>query len=258
MNNMKFQPKDIDDYISIHPKEIQKSLQIIRKTIAKAAPKAEETINYQIPTFKLNGNLVHFAAFKNHLGFYPGADGVLSFKKELSKYETSKGTIQFPFDQPLPLKLISDIVKYRVMVNEDKAKTKSKPKSVTKTKKLSDAEQVEQYLKVSDPKWKETITVIRKIIKSADTRIAERIKWSAPSYHFMQQDMVTFGPVKSDKVLLVFHHPGIVKIKSDLLEGDYKDRRLVYFTSLGAVKKNKPELTRIVKELVKGIESKLK
>jgi hypothetical protein len=105
---------------------------------------------------------------------------------------------------------------------------------------------------------REPSKVIRKIIKSVDTRIAERIKWSAPSYHFMQQDMVTFGPVKSDKVLLVFHHPDIVKIKSDLLEGDYKDRRIVYFTSLGAVKKNKPELTRIVKELVKGIESKLK
>ncbi|MBK7650480.1 MAG: DUF1801 domain-containing protein [Flammeovirgaceae bacterium] len=257
MNNMKFQPKNIDDYISIHPKEVQKLLQTIRTTIAKAAPDAEEAISYQIPTFKLKGNLVHFAAFKNHLGFYPGADGVATFKKELSKYETSKGTIQFPFDQPLPLKLISDIVKYRVIINQEKAKAKSKPKPSSK-KKTSDADQVEQYLKTSDPKWKEAIAAIRKIIKSVDTGIAERIKWNATSYHFLQQDMVTFGPVKSDKVLLVFHHPCIVKIKSDLLEGDYKDRRLVYFTSLGAVKKNKPELTRIVKELVKAIENKLK
>jgi uncharacterized protein YdhG (YjbR/CyaY superfamily) len=217
MNNMKFQPKDIDDYISIYPKKIQKLLQTIRTTIAKAAPDAEEAISYQIPTFKLKGNLVHFAAFKNHLGFYPGADGVATFKKELSKYETSKGTIQFPFDQILPLKLISDIVKYRVMVNENKAKAKSKPKAVTKTKTPSDADPVEQYLKVSDPKWKEAIEVIRKIIKSVDTGIAERIKWNAPSYHFLQQDIVTFGPVKSDKVLLVFHHPCIVKIKSALL-----------------------------------------
>lgn len=135
MNDMKFQPKDIDDYISIHPKEIQKLLQTIRKTIAKVAPAAEEAISYQIPTFKLNGNLVHFAAFKNHLGFYPGPDGVATFKKELVKYETSKGAIQFPFDQPLPLKLISDIVKYRVMINQEKARAKSKPKAVYKNKK---------------------------------------------------------------------------------------------------------------------------
>ncbi|MDZ7647298.1 MAG: hypothetical protein U5K54_09005 [Cytophagales bacterium] len=151
--------------------------------------------------------------------------GVTSFKKELSKYETSKGTIQFPFGKALPLKLISDIVKYRVMVNEEKANTKSKPKASPKTKKSSDADPVEEYLKATTPKWKETISVIRKIITSSDARIAERIKWSAPSYHFLLQDMVTFGPVKSDKVLLVFHHPYIVKIKSDLLEGDYKDRR---------------------------------
>lgn len=251
MNRMKFQPKDIDDYISIHPKEVQKMLQTIRRAIAKTAPKAEEAISYQIPTYKLNGNLVHFAAFKNHLGFYPGADGVAAFKKELSKYETSKGTIQFPFDQPLPIKLISEIVKYRVMVNEDKAKAKRKP---ARPKKLSDAEQVEKYLKGSDPKWKEAITLIRKTIKSADTRIAERIKWNAPSYHISEQDMVTFGPPKRDKLLLVFHHPYIVKIKSALLEGEYKDRRLVSFPSTGAVKKNKTELTRLVKELVKGIE----
>jgi uncharacterized protein YdhG (YjbR/CyaY superfamily) len=137
MNNMKFQPKDIDDYISIYPKKIQKLLQTIRKTIAKAAPNAEETINYQIPTFKLNGNLVHFAAFKNHLGFYPGADGVRSLlKKNFQNTRPLKEPFSSLLTRPLPLKLISDIVKYRVMVNENKAKAKSKPKAVTKTKTL--------------------------------------------------------------------------------------------------------------------------
>ena len=106
------QIKSIDEYINTFPIEIQKILESLRKIIKKAAPKAEETISYKIPTFKLNGNLVHFAAFKNHIGFYPTPSGIEKFKKELSVYETSKGTIRFPLDQPVPFDLVKKIVEF--------------------------------------------------------------------------------------------------------------------------------------------------
>ncbi len=118
-------PKNIDEYIAGFPPEIQEKLQKIRATIHKAAPKAEEAISYMIPTFKLHGNLVHFAAFKNHLGFYPGAAGIEAFQEELAGYETSKGTVQFPMDQRIPFVLITKIVKFRVQQNLDKAAAKA-------------------------------------------------------------------------------------------------------------------------------------
>jgi uncharacterized protein YdhG (YjbR/CyaY superfamily) len=114
----------IDQYIAEYPENIQKKLVQIRELISKHAPGAEEAISYGIPTFKLNGNLVHFAAFKNHLGFYPGAAGVEAFADVLDGYETSKGTIQFPIDKPIPVKLIRDIVKFRVRQNLEKKKKK--------------------------------------------------------------------------------------------------------------------------------------
>jgi uncharacterized protein YdhG (YjbR/CyaY superfamily) len=111
------QIKSIDEYINTFPKEIQEILENLRQIIKTTAPKAEETISYKIPTFKLNGNLVHFAAFKNHIGFYPTPSGIEKFKKELSTYETSKGTIKFPLDQPIPFDLVKKIVEFRVREN---------------------------------------------------------------------------------------------------------------------------------------------
>ncbi len=116
--------KNIDDYISTFPKDVQDVLQEIRKTIHKAAPDAEEAISYQLPTFKLNGNLVHFAAWKNHIGFYPTPSGTKEFQKEISKYAFAKGSIQFPLDEPMPLSLITKIVKYRVKESQEKQKAK--------------------------------------------------------------------------------------------------------------------------------------
>ena len=107
--------KSIDDYISKFPSEVQERLESIREVIRKAAPDAEETIGYGIPTYKLNGkNLVHFGGFKNHIGFYPTPNGITAFEKELSKYGGAKGSVQFPLDQPLPTALITKIVKFRV------------------------------------------------------------------------------------------------------------------------------------------------
>jgi uncharacterized protein YdhG (YjbR/CyaY superfamily) len=113
---------NIDEYISIFPQEIQKILEQLRETIRKAAPEAKETINYGMPTFVLKGNLVHFAAFKNHIGFYPTPSGINAFRKELSAFEGAKGSVKFPIEKPLPLGLIANIVKYRVKENMDKGK----------------------------------------------------------------------------------------------------------------------------------------
>ena len=120
--------KDIDEYIAGFPKDVQKILSKIRSTIKKAAPKAEEAISYQIPTFRLNGNLIHFAAYKNHIGLYPAPRAVEKFKKELARYGAGKGTLRFPLDEPIPYDLITKIVEFRAKQNLEKAKEKAKGK----------------------------------------------------------------------------------------------------------------------------------
>jgi uncharacterized protein YdhG (YjbR/CyaY superfamily) len=115
---------DIDAYIKDFPADKQKLLITMRTTIQKAAPKAVEKISYGMPCFYQDGNLVYFAAMKNHIGFYPSTSGVANFLDELKPFHTSKGAIQFPLDKPLPLKLITAIVKFRVLENVEKAKAK--------------------------------------------------------------------------------------------------------------------------------------
>lgn len=118
---------NIDDYIAGFPADIQAMLNQIRATIQKSAPTAEEAIKYAIPTFVLNGrNLVHFAAFKNHIGFYPTPTGIESFQKELSKYKQGKGSVQFPLDEPMPLALITKIVKFNMARNAEVVAKKKK------------------------------------------------------------------------------------------------------------------------------------
>jgi len=115
----------IDEYIKTFPKDVQIILEKMRHTIREAAPDASEAISYQMPTFKLNGkNLVHFAAFKNHIGFYPIPSGIEAFKKELSPYKQGKGSVQFPLDKPIPFDLVTKIVKFRVKENLEKNKKK--------------------------------------------------------------------------------------------------------------------------------------
>jgi uncharacterized protein YdhG (YjbR/CyaY superfamily) len=120
LNSSKQKFQTIDGYIKTFPRDIQKILKTVRQTIKKTAPSADEAISYQIPTFKLNGNLVHFAAFKNHIGFYPGSKAIKIFRKELVKYKSSKGAVQFPLDGAMPLSLIQKIVKHRVKENSIK------------------------------------------------------------------------------------------------------------------------------------------
>ncbi len=116
----------IDDYIAGFPEHIQAILQEIRLTIASAAPEASERISYAMPTFALEGNLVHFAAFKNHIGFYPTSSGTAKFQTEISRFKNSKGAIQFPISQPVPFDLIAQIVKFRLEENLAKAASKAK------------------------------------------------------------------------------------------------------------------------------------
>ena len=115
----------IDEYIQGFPPEVRAILSELRSTIRRAAPEAVEKIIYRIPTFYLNGNLVHFAAFERHIGFYPTAAGIARFKKELKRYKSAKGSVQFPLDDPLPRQLIAEIVKFRVIENSRKTVKRS-------------------------------------------------------------------------------------------------------------------------------------
>ncbi len=113
-------PKNIDEYISMFPIEVQEKLQKIRKIVQDAAPEATEKISYQMPTFYLYGNLVHFAAYKKHIGFYPTPSGITSFDEELAPYKRAKGSVIFPLDKPIPYDLIDKIVRFRVDENLQK------------------------------------------------------------------------------------------------------------------------------------------
>jgi uncharacterized protein YdhG (YjbR/CyaY superfamily) len=119
---------NVDIYIAGFPVEVQEQLQQLRDTIKKEAPEAVEVISYQMPAYKLNGMLVYFAGYKNHIGFYPTGSGIESFRHKLAGYKTSKGTVQFPIDQPLPIDLITEIVKFRVKENHDRLTSKQTKK----------------------------------------------------------------------------------------------------------------------------------
>lgn len=124
MNSAQTTPQTIDDYIAGFPPDVQEILEKIRVTIRQAAPEAAEAIKYQIPTFTLQGNLVHFAAFKKHIGFYPTPTGTEKFQEALSIYESGKGSVRFPLDKPIPYDLITDIVRFRVQESLEKAAVK--------------------------------------------------------------------------------------------------------------------------------------
>lgn len=119
----------VDEYISQFPSDVQVKLQSLRQIIRDSAPNAVEKISYKMPTYAEHGNLVHFAAYSKHIGFYPGASGIEAFKEELSRYKGAKGSVQFPLDQPLPEELIRRIVEFRVQANVEKARERSERSS---------------------------------------------------------------------------------------------------------------------------------
>lgn len=124
MKSKHTKPETIGDYIAGFPPEVQKLLRKVRATVRKAAPGAEEGISYRMPVFRLKGDVVYFAAFKKHIGLYPRVSGIRKFKKELSGYKSAKGSVQFPFDRPIPYGLVGRIVKFRVKENLERAKAK--------------------------------------------------------------------------------------------------------------------------------------
>jgi uncharacterized protein YdhG (YjbR/CyaY superfamily) len=119
-------PADTDSYIASFPKETQKLLQQLRKAIQEAAPKAEEYIGYGMPAYKQNGPVVYFAGYEHHIGFYPTGSGIAAFTKEIEKYKSSKGAVQFPLDKPIPVTLIKKMVKFKIAENAAKAELKKK------------------------------------------------------------------------------------------------------------------------------------
>jgi len=123
---------NVDVYIAGFPPEVQEQLILLRLAIQTSAPEAEEVISYQMPAYKLHGMLVYFAAYAKHIGFYPGSSGIENFRKELANFKTSKGTVQFPVGQALPISLISEIVKFRAFENIEKAQSKQKKKPTPK------------------------------------------------------------------------------------------------------------------------------
>ena len=241
--------KTPDQYIAGFPAAVKKRLEEIRKTIRDNAPDAVEGISYGMPGFKYLGKpLVYFAGYENHIGFYATPTGHEAFKKDLAGYKTGKGSVQFPLTEPLPLALIKKIVRFRVKENEGMAAAKKKAAKAAPTEK--DATQVKAWLDKQEPALRKEIDAVRKMIKKAAPMLNERIKWNAPSY-YTTADLFTFGPYKNKRILLVFHHPAIVQIKSPLLEGEYKDRRLVYFNNSKEAVKNEKELSRIIRLLTK-------
>lgn len=256
---------DVDNYIAGFPEKIQTLLEEMRQTIRKAAPDAEEKIGYGIPTFTLNGNLVHYAAFKNHIGFYPAPRGLEAFKEELSGYKGAKGSVQFPFDKPLPLDLVAKITKYRIEQNLAKAESRPKKKASVKATRLSDKEQVTEHIQKLDPELGKVIESIRQIILSTYKEIAEQIKWNNPSFYYTGE-MKSFDPkeykrdiivmnLHKGRIMLVFPSGAKVNDTTGFLEGDYKDgRRTVVFRDLDDVKLKEQSLKNVVKEWLGLVE----
>jgi uncharacterized protein YdhG (YjbR/CyaY superfamily) len=121
---MDINAEEVDKFIKAFPERTREMLETVRKTIRKAAPEAEEYIGYMMPAYKFHGPLVYFSGYKNHIGFYPGASGVLHFKDDIARYKSAKGSIQFPLDEPVPTDLISRIVAFRIQENLDKKAAK--------------------------------------------------------------------------------------------------------------------------------------
>jgi len=250
--------KTVDQYIAGFPPAVKKLLEQMRKTIRTNAPDAVEGIGYGMPGFKYMGKpLVYFAGYEGHIGFYATPTGHEAFKKDLAGYKTGKGSVQFPLTAPLPLALIKKIVLFRVKENETMAAAKKKTTKTPAKKKAApadkEAEQVNAWLDKKEAAVRKEIDAVRKLIKKAVPSLRERIKWNAPSY-YTTADLLTFGPYKNNRILLVFHHPAIVKIKSPLLEGEFKDRRLVYFDGARDAVKKEKELTRIIRQLTKAVK----
>ena len=192
-----------DGYIAKFPPAVRKVLQKMRAAIKRAAPQAKEKISYGMPAFELHGNLVYFAGYKTHIGFYATPTGHAAFAKELSRYKTGKGSVQFPLAEPLPVKLIEKIVKSRVKENLAKktGAARKKPVSLQRGRELS----VDEFLQQAQHPHTAAIQLLRKAILSCEKGISEEIKWNAPSFIFAGDNRLTFRLQPGNRVELILH-----------------------------------------------------
>lgn len=267
MKTSKAAPKDIDAYIAIYPRDVQEVLQKVRATIRKAAPEAEEAISYQMPTFKLGGNLVHFAAFKEHIGFYPTPSGITKFAKQLAPYAGGKGSLRFPLDKPMPYDLIAQVVKFRVaeQLASQKAKGNGRVKSAAGQVKPASAtskgaeNEVDRFLANLRHPRKADIETVRAVILGADKRISEHVKWNAPSF-VLQDDFATMKLQPANTVQVVLHRgakrkAGAITVADPkgLLKWAAKDRAVVTFADAKDIQGKKAAFTAILKQWIKQL-----
>jgi uncharacterized protein YdhG (YjbR/CyaY superfamily) len=267
---MATKPKSIDDYLAELSADKRAALQELRQTIKAAAPKAEECISYQLPAFRLNGMLVGFGATTNHCAFYlMSSTTVEAFKKELKDFDTSKGTIRFQADEPLPAALVRKLVKARLAENASLRETAAKPVAAPKKRVHVSAASSAQtnpdvIVFVSDlhHPLKREIKMVREIILGVSPEIREAIKWNAPSFR-TTDFFATFNLRAKDQVQLIFH-TGAKKKESSikglkitdpagLIKWLAKDRCLI---SLGAgtnIQSNRSAFETIVREWIEQI-----
>ncbi len=174
----------IDEYILGFDQAKQDILENVRKIIHEAVPRAMETINYKMPTFRLNGNVIHFAMFKNHVGIYPGAETIEHFKNDLTDYKTSKGTIQLPLDKVLPKKLLREIVLYKVSLMKD--------------------QKAEEWTKYNG-NWAEANEKIQQVVN--ETELVKEFKWGGDIYTFNKKNVLAFSGFKNHFAL--WFHNGV-------------------------------------------------
>jgi uncharacterized protein YdhG (YjbR/CyaY superfamily) len=273
--------KDIDQFIASYPGSTRKLLKQLRAAIHKVSPGLEEAITYGIPTFKLGKkNIVHFSGYEHHIGFYPGASGIAHFQKDFKNYKTSKGTVQFPIGEPLPLDLVSRIVRFRVKEEMEKTSAKAGPgKKPGSSKSLgrqqqtqnakatgtSDTERVTEHIGKLDKSIAGTVQFVRQVIMGSGDEVAERIKWNNPSFYYTgplkdedpkkyQRDFAVFNLFKN-RIMLVFPSGARVDDGSGFLSGDYADgRRLIVFTDIKDARSREAKLRLLIRAWLDGVE----
>ncbi|MBI1830377.1 MAG: DUF1801 domain-containing protein [Planctomycetes bacterium] len=255
---MPSKPQTIDEYLSSVTKQQRPALERLRKAIRAAAPKAEECISYGLAAFRLDGRmLVAFGAATNHCAFFPMSGAtVAAFAEDLKGYDTSKGTIRFPANKPLPAALVRKLVNARIAENAAK-ETKKKP--ARPKKKPSAPSEVDDFLRRLDHPLKPVLEAIRKIILGVNPKITEGIKWNAPSFSFKDY-FATAGVQSSDFVRVVLHRGGKAKDNASelkiadptgLLEWHAKDRCSARFFGMNDLRTKTAAFRAIVRQWIK-------
>lgn len=192
-----------DAYIAAFPPAVQKVLQQLRAAIKRAAPEATEKISYGMPAFELHGNLVYFAGYRQHIGFYATPTGHAAFAKELARYKTGKGSVQFPLAEPLPIRLIEKMIRFRV--KENLAKRTGAARKAAPAPKRGARVSVDDFLERAKHPHTPAIQLLRKAILGCEKDISEEIKWNAPSFIYAGDNRLTFRLQPGNRVELILH-----------------------------------------------------